>query len=72
MKFSSPFEMLLPYWRLGLSTTEHALKSTSVKDFIKNDRTKFDLIIANQFFQESMLMFAHKYKAPVVTISKLN
>lgn len=54
------------------SGTEHALKSKSVKDFILKDSTKFDLIISEQFFQEAVLMFAHKYKAPIVTISKLS
>lgn len=57
---------------MGLESTEHALNSKAVKDFIKNDNSKFDLILAEQFFQESMLMFAHKYKAPIVTISELN
>lgn len=70
MKYNSKFGMLRAYWWMGLESTEHALKSKAVKDFIKNDNSKFDLILAEQFFQESMLMFAHKYKAPIVTISE--
>lgn len=60
------------YWTVGLGSTEKAFQSDSVREFIKNDNTKFDLIFAEQFFQESMLMFAHKYKAPIVTISELD
>lgn len=70
MKFNSEVQMLMSYWSLGLHSTEHALKSAAVKDFIRNDKSNFDLILAEQFFQESMLMFAHKYKAPIVTISE--
>lgn len=55
---------------MGLGSTEHALNADNIKDFIKNDKTKFDLIFAEQFFQEALLMFAHKYKVPVVTLSK--
>jgi glucuronosyltransferase len=72
MKFNNPFKMLFTFWGMGLSSTEHALKSQNVKNFIENDNTKFDVIFAEQFFQEAMLIFAHKYQAPVVTLSKLN
>lgn len=72
MKFSSQFDMLFSYWWMGLGSTEHALKSKAVKDFIMNDNTKFDLILNEQFFQEAMLMFTHKYKAPIVTLSEFN
>ena len=70
MKFNSQFEMLKTYWWMGLESTAHALKTAAVRDFIANDDTNFDLVVSEQFFQEAMLMFAHKYKAPIVTISK--
>lgn len=70
MKFNSQIEMLLSYWSLGLTSSEHAFNTKSMKDFIKNDKSKFDLIFAEQFFQEAFLMFAHIYKAPIVTLSK--
>ena len=72
MKFNNHFEMLWAYWSMGIGSTEHALKSAAVKDFIKNDKSNFDLILAEQFFQEAFLLFAHKYKAPIVTISEWN
>lgn len=31
---------------------------------------KFDLVISEQFHQEAMLLFAHKFDAPIVTISE--
>jgi hypothetical protein len=70
MKFTSQLDMLFAYWNMGLSSTDHALKTKAVQDFIRNDKSKFDLILAEQFFQEAFLMFAHKYKAPIVTISE--
>lgn len=72
MKFHSQINMLYAYWGLGLASTEHALNTENVKNFIKNDKSKFDVIFAEQFFQESMLMFAHKYNAPIVTLCKMD
>lgn len=72
MKYQSQIDMLFSFWSVGLGSTEKAFQSDSVKNFIRTDNTKFDLIFAEQFFQESMLMFAHKYQAPIVTISEFN
>lgn len=72
MQFNSQIDNLFAYWWMGLESTKHALKSQPVQNFINNDKTKFDLVLSEQFYQESMLMFAHKYKAPIVTISELN
>lgn len=69
MKFDSSYEGIDILFGLGLKSTQHALNSKNVKNFIKNNRDDFDLILSEQFFQESFLMFAHKYKAPIVTIS---
>jgi glucuronosyltransferase len=71
MKFTSQVDMLFAYWNMGLGSTEHALNSKAVQNFIQNDKSKFDLVISEQFFQEAFLMFAHKYKAPIVTISEI-
>lgn len=54
---------------LGIFTSEYAWENKNVQKFIHNDNTKFDLIISEQFYQESWLAFAHKYKTPIVTIS---
>lgn len=39
--------------------------------FLNRQDLQFDLVILEQFFHDSWLMFAHKYKAPVVTIATL-
>lgn len=56
-------------WYLGVLTSKYAWENKHVQHFIHNDKTKFDLIINEQFFQESWLSFAHKYKTPIVSLS---
>ena len=63
--------MLCQYWKMGIDSTEHALNNGPIKNFVLNDKSHFDLILAEQFFQESLLMFSHKYQAPIVTICKI-
>jgi glucuronosyltransferase len=58
------------YNTIGIATTEHAMKNEKVQEFIHRNNDKFDLIIAEQFYQEAFLMLAHKYSAPIVTIGK--
>lgn len=65
-----PKEMKL-LWDGTYFSTEVAFNSTSLRDFIRNDNTKYDLIFLELFFQEAFLMFAHKYKAPIVAISTM-
>ncbi|XP_052866527.1 UDP-glucosyltransferase 2-like [Anopheles cruzii] len=66
---SSDFTKLAMYWDLGINTSRHGLESEPVRQFISRRDLTFDLILAEQFFQESWLMFAHQYGAPIVTIS---
>lgn len=49
---------------------DHALNSTSVKEFINRNDLQFDLVINEEVFHESWLMFGHKFKAPIITICK--
>lgn len=56
-------------WGFTSATTEYAWANRNVQHFIHSDKSKFDLIISEQFYQESWLTFAHKYKAPIITIS---
>ncbi|XP_053663357.1 UDP-glycosyltransferase UGT5-like [Anopheles marshallii] len=69
--FGDPFFKMSILWKLGLETAEHAFESANVKKFLKTEGLAFDLLIAEQFVQESFLMFAHKYQVPVVTINTL-
>jgi len=56
------------YWASGIDTTKYAFEHEKVKTFMQRNDLQFDLVIAEQFFQESFLMFAHKYNAPMLTV----
>lgn len=49
---------------------EYTLANANVQKFIKSTGLHFDVIVAEEFFDDALLMLAHKHKAPVVTISK--
>lgn len=68
--YSNIFTKINTLWWLGYDTSEHALKTENVQKFIHNKNLKFDLILAEQFFQESFLMLAHQFQAPIVVICK--
>uniref|UniRef100_A0A182TRD4 Uncharacterized protein n=1 Tax=Anopheles melas TaxID=34690 RepID=A0A182TRD4_9DIPT len=70
-KYNSDLNNLFLYWRVGISTTQYALEDENVQQFIEQDDTDFDVIISEQFYQEAFLMFAHKYRAPIVTLCTL-
>lgn len=46
----------------------YAFENANVQKFIKSTGLHFDVIVNEEFFGDSFLMFAHKHKAPVVTI----
>lgn len=58
----------LIYWGGGLISTEMALKSKNVQDFLKEDH-KFDVVIAQLFFLDAWYALAHKYNAPLVLVT---
>lgn len=58
-------------WDIGLLSTEHAFKDHNVQSFMNQTDLKFDVVILEQFFHDSWLLFAHKFQAPIVTISTL-
>lgn len=59
------------YFISGKITTEYTLENKNVQQLISNKNLQFDAILAEQFFQEALLMFAHKYKVPVITIGTI-
>ncbi|KAI8130126.1 hypothetical protein FF38_01733 [Lucilia cuprina] len=71
MRFASDFQNLQMWWHVGLLTSEFALNNTKVKSLIASHDKQFDLVILEQFFHESFLMFAHKFKCPIVTIGTM-
>lgn len=48
----------------------YSLENVNVQKFIKSTGLHFDIIVVEEFFIDSFFMFAHKYKAPIVTICK--
>lgn len=65
-------ESLLNIYNIGLATAKHGLESRNVQKLISSHDYHFDIIVAEQFMQESWLMFAYKYKAPVVALSNVH
>lgn len=68
----SIFFKITSLWDFGIITTKKAFESPVVKKFIENDKTPFDLVISEQFQQEAINMFAHKYNCPLITIGTLD
>ena len=48
----------------------YTFEDPKIQDFIHSTHLHFDLVINEEFFGDSYLMFAHKFKAPIVTICK--
>lgn len=66
----SPFLNVFDYAEYSAISAEFALSSANVQTFLQQNDAHFDLIINEEFFHDSFLMFAHKFQAPIVTISK--
>lgn len=47
---------------------EYAFENANIQKFIHSSEYHFDVIINEEFFADSFLMFAHKFKAPMITI----
>lgn len=56
---------------MGLVTTEYALNDSNVQKLIQSRNAEFDLVILEQFFHESFLTFAYKFRCPIVTIGTM-
>ncbi|XP_049536601.1 UDP-glycosyltransferase UGT5-like [Anopheles darlingi] len=69
--FSNPFFKMATLWKLGLETSEHAFECANVREFLRTEGLRFDLLIAEEFVQESFLLLAYKYRVPIVTINTL-
>lgn len=48
----------------------YAFENPYVQTFIHSTGLHFDLMINEEFFGDSFLMFAHKFKTPIMTICK--
>lgn len=56
------------YEILCTPSSEHGLNVTNVQKIIHSKDLHFDLVINEDMFHESWLMFAHKFHAPIITI----
>lgn len=50
------------------AVNEYAFENPNVHKLIHSTDLQFDVIINEEFFGDSFLMFAHKFKAPTITI----
>lgn len=66
--FSSPFKAITEMIGGMQVMNEHALQNANIQKLIHSTDLHFDVVINEDFFAESLLMFAHKFKAPIVTI----
>lgn len=64
----SYFAKVISYDVLCRPSSEHGLNSSNVQKFIHSKNLHFDLVINEDMFHESWLMFAAKFNAPIVTI----
>lgn len=64
----SYFSKVRGYDILCTPSSEHGLNTSNVQKFIHSQNSHFDLVINEDMFHESWLMFAHKFNAPIVTI----
>lgn len=60
----------LPF--LGKMSSEHALNDSKVQQFIHRNDSYFDVVINEDTYHDSLMMFGHKFKAPIVTLGKFS
>lgn len=67
---SSALKMILMMNLFSKGMNEYTFDSPNVRKFIESTDYHFDVIVAEDFYAESLYMFAHKHNAPLVTICK--
>jgi glucuronosyltransferase len=70
--YDNPIHKINLLQELGLASCRHAFQTENVRNFVHAQNLTFDLVIAEQFVQESFLMFAHKYHSSLIAISMHN
>lgn len=56
---------------MGILNSEHGLKTENVQKFIEAEDDQYDLVISEQMNHDTWLLFAYKFKAPIITISTM-
>lgn len=67
---ASAFSSLDVLYLFSKAWNSHALDDKNVQKLINSTGLHFDVVVLEEFFIDSFLMFAFKFKAPVVTICK--
>lgn len=67
---STQFESLKIFTDFGSSSCAHFLNDKKVQEIIHRNDLHFDLVIHEEVYHDALLMFAHKFGAPLVTICK--
>lgn len=66
----SPFKTAAMIPLFGNMSASHALRNKNVQKLIHSENEHFDLIINEDVYLDVFLAFAHKFRAPAVTICK--
>lgn len=72
MNSNSPFRSIGELTSFVHMMNEYAFENPNVQKLIHSNDKHFDVVINEEFFADSFLMFAHKFKAPIITMCELN
>lgn len=64
----SPFHFINDMPSFSNVMNAYAFENANVQKLIHSTDLHFDVIINEEFFADSFLMFAHKYNAPTITL----
>lgn len=66
----SDYERVKLFEVVGTPSSDYNLRDPKVKELIDSDNLSFDLVINEDFYHDSWLMFGYKFNAPTITICK--
>lgn len=70
MAHASSFWTATAFPIFGYLSADFAMNNKNVQKLIHSDDIHFDLVINEEIYHDSFLMFGHKFNAPMVTICK--
>lgn len=59
---------VIPYF--GYKSADHALGTENVQNFMRRKDLHFDLVIHEEIYHDSFLIFGYRFRSPVVSICK--
>lgn len=69
-KSMSKFYQILMMAYMPSIMNKHVFENANVQKFLKSTDFHFDVIVAEEFYCDSLYMLAHKHQAPLVKICK--